>query len=99
MPKVITPLNDKKIKEAKPKDKTYTLPDGKGLQLLIKTSGSKLWEFFFTSPITQKRRKTSFGTYPTVSLKNARIKRDEALENIVNGIDPIELKVEIKKRN
>lgn len=97
MPKIITPLNAKQVKEAKPKDKNYTLSDGQGLQLLIKTTGSKLWEFFYTSPIAQKRRKTSFGTYPTVSLQNARIKRNDALDKIIQGIDPIEEKLKVKE--
>lgn len=57
MPKVVTPLNEKKIQNAKPKESNYTLTDGNGLQLLIKSSGVKIWEFIFTSPVTKKRRK------------------------------------------
>lgn len=80
------------VKTAKAKEKNYTLSDGQGLQLLIKTNGAKLWEFRFTSPAISKRRKTSFGTYPTVSLLDARIKRNEALKQITNNIDPIQNK-------
>ena len=57
MPKVVTPLNEKKIQNAKSKESNYTLTDGNGLQLLIKSSGVKIWEFIFTSPVTKKRRK------------------------------------------
>jgi len=63
-------LTDTKIKNLKPKDKPYTESDGQGLQLLIKTTGTKLWEFRYTSPTqydnrgNKKRRKTSFGSYP-----------------------------------
>lgn len=67
-------LSDLKIKKAKSKEKYYTLSDGSGLQLLVKENDYKLWEFRFTSPITSKTRKTSFGLYPQVSLLNARKK-------------------------
>jgi len=92
MPKIVTPLSDSKIKEAKFKDKNYTLSDGKGLHLLIKSSGSKLWEYIYISPTTRKRRKTSFGTYPNITLKNARLKRNEFKTMINDGIDPLEQK-------
>ncbi len=39
------PLSVKEIKAAKPKDADYQLYDGDGLTLLIKSSGSKLWQF------------------------------------------------------
>lgn len=97
MARVVTPLTDSKIKNAKPKEKAYTLSDGQGLQLLIKTNGSKLWEFFYKSPATLKRRKTSFGVYPTISLINARKKRSEYQELINNRIDPIDHFKQIKE--
>lgn len=100
MPKIVTPLNDKLLKSLKPKEKAYTKSDGKNLRILIKTNGSKLWEFEYISPKLKKRRKTSFGTYPTVSLKNARKKRDEWNEKIIQNIDPIEEKrKELEEKN
>ena len=60
MPKIPTPLTDTKIKKSRLKDKNYSLSDGKGLHLLIKTNGIKQWEFVYTSPTKHKRRKTSF---------------------------------------
>ena len=42
MARKVTPLTATQIKNAKPKDKAYTLPDGNGLQLLIKPDGKKL---------------------------------------------------------
>lgn len=98
MAKVVTPLTDTKIKESKAKDKNYTLSDGNGLQLLIRINGSKLWEYYYTSPTTLKRRKTSLGNYPTVSLKNVRKKRTEYRELIINGIDPINYNKELKEK-
>lgn len=92
MAKTITPLNDQLIKKAKAKDSSYTLADGQGLHLLIKPTGSKLWEFIYISPTTNKRRKTSLGNYPIMTLKNARLMREEFKKAILDGIDPIEKK-------
>lgn len=98
MGRVVKQLTDSKIKSLKVKDKDYTEPDGQGLQILIKTIGTKLWEFRYVSPLTNKRKKTSFGCYPNVSLVNARKKRNEYLEFLANGIDPIEFNREEKKK-
>jgi len=99
MPKISIPLNELKIKSAKPRTKEYTLSDGKGLHLLIKPNGTKLWEFVFTSPLLHKRRKSSFGTYPDVTLKQARNKREEYRKLIYDGKDPIDLKKELKRKS
>lgn len=92
MARIVKPLNDKEIKSAKAKDKEYTLADGNGLQLLIKPNGKKLWEFIYKSPITLKRRKTSFGNYPQTTLQTARIKRDEYSNLVRQGNDPLQEK-------
>jgi integrase len=98
MPKVPTPLNDKQIKASKPKDKDYTLADGKGLHLLIKPSGVKIWEFVFISPLTKKRRKKSLGSYPDVTLKDVREKRSNNLMLLENKIDPVEYEKEQEQK-
>jgi uncharacterized lipoprotein YehR (DUF1307 family) len=92
MARTVKPLNDTQLKNAKTKDKAYTISDGQGLQILIKPNNSKLWEFYYKSPTTLKRRKTSFGIYSTVSLKMAREKRDNYLKFIKDNIDPIDNK-------
>ena len=94
MPKIATPLSNAEIKNAKPKSKSYSLSDGRGLSLSVKPDGIKAWQFLFTSPTVYKRRKTSFKTYPAVSLIQARQKRDECLDLINQGIDPIDHKRE-----
>lgn len=90
----VSPLTDTEIKSAKPRDKEYSLPDGNGLQLIIKPDGRKIWEIRYT--IDGKAKKTTGGTYPAVSLKDARAKRDELKSKVLNGIDPIQEKKEIK---
>ncbi|MBS7784455.1 integrase domain-containing protein [Providencia stuartii] len=92
MARTTVPLSDTKLKSAKPKDKDYTLQDGNGLYLLIKTTGSKIWRFNYYRPITKKRALISFGSYPTVSLLEARLKRENARELLAKNIDPQEHK-------
>jgi integrase len=91
----VSPLTDTEIKNAKPKEKDYTLSDGNGLQLTIKTDGKKIWEVRYT--VEGKPKKTTAGTYPTVSLKQAREKRDALKAKVSTGIDPIQEKKEIKE--
>lgn len=84
------PLTNTEVKQAKTKEKVYTLSDGGGLQLRVKPNGSKLWLFDYQKPYTKKRTCLSFGSYPDLSIANARIKRQEARELLVNDIDPKE---------
>ena len=62
--------------------------------LLIKSTGTKIWQFRYYRPITNNRTTVSFGSYPEVSLQQARKQRDEARELIKQGIDPQEHKAE-----
>jgi hypothetical protein len=83
------PLTDTEIKAAKPKDADYQLYDGDGLTLLIKSSGSKLWQFRYYRPLTKQRTKQSFG--PTLpSLSDARKLRAESRVLLAKDIDPQE---------
>src|SRR5471030_168917 len=84
------PLTDTEIKAAKPKDADYQLYDGDGLTLLIKSSGSKLWQFRYHRPLTKLRTKQSFGAYPAVSLSDARKLRAESRALLAKDIDPQE---------
>lgn len=80
------PLSDTAVRQAKPKDKDYTLPDLDGLALFIAARGTKSWHFRFSWQGKQAR--ISLGTYPEISLKEARGRRDEARSKVANGIDP-----------
>lgn len=41
MSRIVKPLTDKQIREAKPKDKDYKLTDGDGLGLIVSKTGRK----------------------------------------------------------
>lgn len=90
MARTITPLNNTKIDKAKPQQKEFTLSDGKGLYLLIKPNGAKLWRFNYYKPFTQpkKRALIGVGKYPDISLQQARAIREEYLSLLAQNIDP-----------
>ena len=99
MARTTKPLTNTEVKQAKPKDKVYTLSDGGGLQLRVKPNGSKLWLLDYLRPYTKKRTSLSLGSYPAVTLALARTKRDAAKDLLVNDIDPQEHRDETARKN
>ncbi|WP_116828923.1 tyrosine-type recombinase/integrase [Pseudomonas syringae] len=87
-------LTDTALRQAKPKDKAYTLPDSLGLSLYVAPTAIKSWHFRFTW--LGKQVRISLGTYPEIGLKEARMRRDEAREEVARGIDPRESRKEKK---
>ena len=68
------------ISNAKPKAKPYKLSDGGGLSLLVEKTGSRLWRFRYV--FGGKEKMLSFGSFPDVTLAQARAKRDEARRHL-----------------
>ena len=54
----------------------------------MKPDGARWWRFDYRRPDTRKRNTLSPGTYPDVSLRKARDRRDEARKQLADGIDP-----------
>lgn len=79
-------LTDLKIRKAKPLRKPYKLYDSLGLFVLIKPNGSKLWRQKYQ--LDGKERTIAHGSYPAVSLRDARTKRDKIRDQLAAGIDP-----------
>ncbi|EOY3655699.1 tyrosine-type recombinase/integrase [Enterobacter hormaechei] len=88
------PLNDMQIRRAKPEDKPYTLGDGQGLSLLIEPNGSKSWRFRYR--FAGKPKMISLGVYPTITLADARSRRDDARKIVAEGKNPSEVRKEQK---
>lgn len=88
-------LTDTKVRAAKPDEKAYTLTDSDGLFLYIHPNGSKYWRFRFR--FGGKQHLMAFGVYPEISLADARERRDAARKQVALGIDPRELKKELKE--
>lgn len=79
-------LSQLAIKNAKPKKRPYKMADGAGMYLLVKPNGSKYWRMKYKFAGREKLH--SIGVYPTISLQEARIKRDKAKAMLRDGIDP-----------
>ena len=62
------------------------LSDERGLYLLLNPNGSRWWRLDYR--FDGKRKTLSMGTYPDVSLKLARTRRDEARTLLATGADP-----------
>lgn len=83
-------INNLQAKAIKPDDKPIAHGAVTGLTLVpSKTKGHGYWRFIFTSPETKKRRETSFGTYPEISIAEAGKQGMAARELIAKGIDPL----------
>ncbi len=87
-------LTDQKVKALKPKEKQYKVSDEKGLYLLVKPNAGKYWRLKYR--FAGKEKNLAIGVYPDVSLKQARLERDEAKKLIQANIDPVQDKQEQK---
>jgi len=84
------PLSDIAVRNAKPTSKAFKMYDEAGLFLQVTPQGGKWWRFKYR--YLGKEKLLSLGTYPDVSLKDAREKRNEARKLLSNGKDPSEVK-------
>lgn len=89
-------LTNLKCQSAKPKSKLHRLYDSGGLYLEVTVRGGKYWRLKYR--FLGKEKRLSFGVYPTVSLKHARLKREEAKQTLVQGIDPSRIVKEVKQK-
>ncbi|MCL1916055.1 MAG: Arm DNA-binding domain-containing protein [Desulfovibrionaceae bacterium] len=67
-------------------EKSKKFFDGEGLFLQLTPAGGKWWRFRYW--FQGKEKLLSLGTYPGISLKMARQRRDAARELIAQGLDP-----------
>ena len=86
------PLSVKQIEAAKAREKKYNLPDGNGLYLQVLPSGTRSFIYRYRRPKTQKGNILTYGTYPELSLRQARELHLEARKLLGQGIDPGEEK-------
>ncbi len=90
-------LSETVCKKAKPTNKTQKLADGEGLYLEISPSGGKYWRMKYR--FHGKEKRLAFGTYPNISLAEAREKRRLAKKELDAGRDPSEIKKLTKIEN
>lgn len=80
------PLTDSAIRNAKPAEKPLKLTDGAGLYLEVTPAGGKHWRYRFR--LAGKENLFAIGTYPQITLADARKARDAARELVKQGINP-----------
>jgi hypothetical protein len=80
-------LTDLKIKASRPASKPHHLTDGHGFFLVVQPNGSMLWRWKYR--FEGKFRLMALGSYPEVSLANARTAHAEAPVKLLKGIDPM----------
>ena len=105
MPKLVAPLADIQVKNAKggikpkgsggrtkpePTDKPYKLTDGGGLFLLVNPDGAKYWRMDYR--MGEARNTLAFGKYPDITLEQARDLRKAARALVTAGMDPAQAK-------
>jgi len=81
------PLTDTAIRKAKPGPSPAKLSDGKGMYLLVTESGSKLWRWKYRAD--GKEKVMALGSYPDVSLAQAREAMGAARKLLATGSDPM----------
>ena len=79
-------LTELQVKNAKPKEKYYMLRDDRGLNLRVDPSGRKYWILRYWE--NKKEHQLSLGPYPELSLKDARLRRDEIQTQRAKGESP-----------
>lgn len=88
-------LSDLSIRRAQPGSTPKKISDGRGLHLLIRPNGSKLWQFRYR--FEGKEKTASLGAYPDVSLSQARDRREELRRQVASGVDPVHAKKLVAK--
>lgn len=79
-------LTDSKLRKLKPEEKPKKYSDEKGMYLEVRPNGSMYWRMKYR--FNGKENIFSMGTYPEVSLAEARRKRDDARRLLLDGTDP-----------
>jgi integrase len=90
-------LSDMAARNAKPKEKPYSLSDGGGLALRISPAGNKSWQWRYV--YNGKEQTLTIGKYPLIGLSEARQKRDEARKLLDEGKHPTREQKIAKLRN
>ena len=78
------PLSDAACRNATSGGKPVKISDGRGLYLLVQPTGAKLWRLAYR--FGGKQKTLALGTYPVVSLSEARKRREMAKDQLASGL-------------
>jgi integrase len=79
-------LTDAQVRKIKPLDRKKRYSDEKGLYLEVTPSGGRFWRLKYR--FNGRESTLTIGSYPEISLAQARRARDEARIQLYNNIDP-----------
>ena len=85
-------LTDAQVRKIKPLDKKKRYSDEKGLYLEVTPSGGRFWRLKYR--FNGRESTLTIGSYPEISLAQARRARDEARIQLYNNIDPNAVKTQ-----
>jgi integrase len=83
-------LTDTAIRKTKPAATPRKLSDGGGLYLLVKPDDGRYWRMNYR--FGGKQKTLALGVYPTVTLADARQRREDARRLLAHGTDPGEVR-------
>lgn len=87
--------NPADIKALRPMDKPYKVSGGQSLFLLVMPHGSMYWRMKYR--LGGKEKQFSIGTYPEISLDQAKEARDQVRLLLKDGIDPVQARRKAEK--
>lgn len=82
-----TKLSDPTCNTLKATGKEYQKADGGGLSLVVRREGTKVWRYEYR--VNGRKEKLLLGSYPAMSLKEARAAHQEKKLLVDRGISPI----------
>ena len=87
-------LTDTAVRNAKRRDRPYKLADSAGLHLYVSATGSRTWRWRYKIKSGQDtvEKLLTLGSYPDLSLADARKHRDAARAELRVGVDPAHAK-------
>ena len=80
------PLTDLWVRKIPPKTQRFEVLDGNGLYIRVMPTGRKSWVFRYN--FEGNARRMTLGSYPTMTLSQAREKHALALQDVERGIGP-----------
>jgi integrase len=90
-------LSDAKLRVLKAAERPYKVADSGGLHVVVATTGRRAWRFSYR--FDGKQKDLSLGTYPLMSLAEARAARDDAKRRLLEGLDPVQArKAEVRRQ-
>lgn len=99
-------LTHSRIKAVRAGAKRQALCDGGSLYLIVARrtarapyGATKYWEYRFRSPVTGRRSSLTLGTFPAMSIQDARRARDQKATLLARGLDPAHEKRRAKTLN